>query len=481
MSHSEPAMDTDLSRLLFSSYITVPFLFEGLIITFTGVKVYGHFPKYRFNVTLGQRLTINIWQPWSPPGAAVADNDVQSLATIARFIALFYLQQNFVSQVWYDVGKCAVDLGVSRNQLTALAIVSRNDYSSGPFRLGITTNIDIIKDYTTPRQSVLNVIHGYLKSDAVINRFEKVQVEMENIYRPSRGIFLYGSETPIEAKKSDGEAEIHKKKAKALSLRYKNIKAAMSANSKAKRKEAQETKAKSTYPPRHAPRMVFNRYRTIDQASLPSQDETSSSTSDHHGNQPIEVRRGKYTCRYAVKIHDCSKSGSRPGSVLESFKRNKWKAHVEQDYSKQEDETLKKKKYKPIRAIPSDRYSLVKTMTKVHQAATLTVGKVAANIGRLGRLTRNEKAAIGKVIQDCVNVGNIVKREAHIALALYIKQEGKKGLHNIRKALLKHNVNPNDIEADEEDDEFGRTDTSKFFQTLLTNICHGTNPRGQNN
>ncbi|KAF9342283.1 hypothetical protein BGX26_007872, partial [Mortierella sp. AD094] len=57
----------------------------------------------------------------------------------------------------------------------------------------------------------------------------------------------------------------------------------------------------------------------------------------------------------------------------------------------------------------------------------------------------------------------------------------KKGLENIWKASLKHNVNPNDIEADEEDDEFGRADTSKFSRTLLTNICNGANPKGQNN
>ncbi|KAF9080662.1 hypothetical protein BGX27_005326, partial [Mortierella sp. AM989] len=124
-------------------------------------------------------------------------------------------------------------------------------------------------------------------------------------------------------------------------------------------------------------------------------------------------------------------------------------------------------------------------MTKVHQAATLTVGSVAANISRVNNLSQAEKTAIGKVIQDCVNVGNFIKREAHFALALYIKQEGSEGLENIRLALL-NKVESNDMETDEEGDEdqgdeFGRGDTSNFFRILLTNICNGTNPKCQNN
>ncbi|KAF9992543.1 hypothetical protein BGZ79_002965, partial [Entomortierella chlamydospora] len=223
--------------------------------------------------------------------------------------------------------------------------------------------------------------------------------------------------------------------------------------------------------------MVFNQYRTIDQASLLSQDEMPTSTSGRDGNQSAEVHQGTYTCQHAMKIHDYSQPSPRSGSIPDSFKRNKWKSHVEQDYSKPEEETSKKK-YLHNRRIPSGRHSLMKTVAKVHRAATLTVGSVAANRKRLGGLTEDEKTAIGKLIQDCVNVGNSVKREAHIALALYIKQEGEKGLANIRKTLLKY---PSDIESDEKDPEFGRADGKKFFRILLTNICNGTNTKAKDN
>ncbi|KAG0008364.1 hypothetical protein BGZ80_003539 [Entomortierella chlamydospora] len=369
----------------------------------------------------------------------------------------------------YDVDQRATDLGVSCRQLTALAIVSRNDYSSGPFCLDLGINTEIIKESAAPKKSVSNIIDDCLKNDTVKNRFKKTSLEIEGLYQPSRKVYLLGSETPIDDKGSIEDAKIHKA-AKALSLRYKDAKITMAANSKAKREEAQEAKVKSIIPPGHVPWMVFNQYWTIDKASLPSQDKTSTSTSDRYVNQPIGVRQGKYTCRYAVKIHDCSQPSSPSVSVPDSFKRSKWKAYVEREYSKPEEETSKKKKYQPSRRIPSCRYDLVKAMIKARQAATLTVGSLATNRKKLDDLTEDEKTAIGKLIQDCVNIGNFVKREAHIALAS--GGEGNEGLENIRKALPKY---PDDIEGDEEDAEFSRADSTKIFQTLSTFVTFSDN------
>ncbi|KAG0001584.1 hypothetical protein BGZ80_006157, partial [Entomortierella chlamydospora] len=160
---------------------------------------------------------------------------------------------------------------------------------------------------------------------------------------------------------------------------------------------SQKDKVGFINPPCHAPGTVFNQHLTANQAPLSSQDETSTSISNRYGNQPIEVRQGKYTCRYAVKIHGFSQPSSRSDSVSDNFKWNKW------EYA-------------------------VKTMIKAHQAAMLA-------------------ATIGKLIRDCVNFGNSVGREAHVVVVLYIKQEGEEDLENIREALLKY---PNDIEGDEE-------------------------------
>ncbi|KAG0004396.1 hypothetical protein BGZ80_005628 [Entomortierella chlamydospora] len=147
---------------------------------------------------------------------AVVTSDSDLLAHEAVPMIYRPIRRGFLQ---YDVDQCAVDLGVSRRQLTALAIVSRNDYSSGPFCLDIGINIEIIKELATPKKSVSNIIDDYLKSDT-----------------PSRKVFLLGLETPIDDKESSEDAKI-RKAAKALSLRYKNAKTTMAANSKAKREE----------------------------------------------------------------------------------------------------------------------------------------------------------------------------------------------------------------------------------------------------
>ncbi|KAF9174585.1 hypothetical protein BGX21_002751 [Mortierella sp. AD011] len=65
---------------------------------------------------------------------------------------------------------------------------------------------------------------------------KKTSFDIEDLYQPSRKVFLLGSETPIDDNESSEDAKIYKA-AKALSLRYKNAKTIMAANSKAKREE----------------------------------------------------------------------------------------------------------------------------------------------------------------------------------------------------------------------------------------------------
>ncbi|KAF9106532.1 hypothetical protein BGX27_009119, partial [Mortierella sp. AM989] len=226
--------------------------------------------------------------------------------------------------------------------------------------------------------------------------------------------------TLIQGKHSDGGAEPHKKAAKDLGLRYKFPKAAMA-----------------------GPQNQERRVRTISTGPVLS------------------------LVRYPKALNETSGS-----HMLSKNTANKKMRHQ------------RRRNISPLDLF-SDRYGLVKTMIKMHQAATLTVGSVAAYISRVNGLSQAEKTAIGKVIQDFVDIDNFAKRETHIALVLYIKQEGYMGLGNIGQVLLKHRVESNDMEVDKEDDknqdgdEFGRANISKFFRTLLTNICNDMNPRAK--
>ncbi|KAF9144409.1 hypothetical protein BGX30_012867 [Mortierella sp. GBA39] len=54
-------------------------------------------------------------------------------------------------------------LGVSRTQLTALAVVSRNDYHKNIYPLGPTTNFSIIKSIGSSPDA-RKIVTAYLKS-----------------------------------------------------------------------------------------------------------------------------------------------------------------------------------------------------------------------------------------------------------------------------------------------------------------------------
>ena len=86
---------------------------------------------------------------------------------------------------------------------------------------------------STIERTVTSVIYGYLHSDTVKNRAQKAN--LDDLYAFSRKIFIVGNETLIQDNHSDKEAETHKEDAKSLSLRYKNARDTMVANSKAKR------------------------------------------------------------------------------------------------------------------------------------------------------------------------------------------------------------------------------------------------------
>ncbi|KAF8975222.1 hypothetical protein BGZ46_009327 [Entomortierella lignicola] len=111
-------------------------------------------------------------------------------------------------------------------------------------------------------------------------------------------------------------------------------------------------------------------------------------------------------------------------------------------------------------------------MTRAHQAATLTVSTLKTNTKQL-ELKNFQEGAILKCIKNHVQVGNLIKRRAQVALALYISKEGKYGLENIRQAISSSKSSSGNM--DDDDDEFGPADSKKFFNTLLINMCNGYN------
>ncbi|KAF8945845.1 hypothetical protein BGZ46_005952 [Entomortierella lignicola] len=112
----------------------------------------------------------------------------------------------------YDVDECAKALGISRLQLTALAIMSKNDYTKNPFRFGVATNLEIIKDMKLSIRTEVDVSH------------------FKFAYR----VFYKGEEHVI---KSDYDVKVKNHQAEVVTLRdrLKEVKGEMAQNAQTRR------------------------------------------------------------------------------------------------------------------------------------------------------------------------------------------------------------------------------------------------------
>ncbi|KAF8958918.1 hypothetical protein BGZ46_001876, partial [Entomortierella lignicola] len=326
----------------------------------------------------------------------------------------------------YDVDECAKALGILRLQLTALAIVSKNDYTNNPFRFGVATNLEIIKDMNP--DTIDSILWRYRHSQSVYRRAEVDVSHFKFAYR----VFYEGKECVIE---SDYDVKVKNHQAEVVAVRdhLKEAKDEMTQNAQARREANREHKAQSSNPFRHGKYQTFNRYRTIDQALFPQKPQVGTSKSSTADQSNLD-RRKNYTCRYAVRRIVCSNpASSKPDREHPPMKLFRFKKHIEQDNTEtgteEEVKAKERKKWEP-KTIPTNPHEL---QLKLKSA---------------------QERAIIKCIKDHVQVGNLIKRRAQIALAMYISKEEENGPENIRQAISRSNSSSGDM-YDDDDDEFG--------------------------
>ncbi|KAF8948698.1 hypothetical protein BGZ46_005325, partial [Entomortierella lignicola] len=113
----------------------------------------------------------------------------------------------------YNVDECAKALGISRLQLTALAIVSKNDYTSNPFRFCVATNLEIIKDMKLISIDTIDLILlRYCHSQSVYRRTE---VDVSH-FKFAYCVFYKGEEHLI---RSDYDVKVKKRQDDVVTLR----------------------------------------------------------------------------------------------------------------------------------------------------------------------------------------------------------------------------------------------------------------------
>ncbi|KAK3819915.1 MAG: hypothetical protein J3Q66DRAFT_428615 [Benniella sp.] len=98
------------------------------------------------------------------------DNKIESGIWLGRFSTNMRWRSGFLVYKLSDVLR---DLGLSRAQLTALAIASSNDYNKNIYSLGPATNYSIIK--TLPDQDPREIVSSYLSDKTVVCKNDKSQ------------------------------------------------------------------------------------------------------------------------------------------------------------------------------------------------------------------------------------------------------------------------------------------------------------------
>ncbi|KAK3813606.1 MAG: hypothetical protein J3R72DRAFT_61852 [Linnemannia gamsii] len=97
----------------------------------------------------------------------------------------------------YNMSDVLKAIGLSRNQLTALAVVSRNDYQRNIYSLGPATNLGIIKKIEDSRR----IVATYLSDSKVLSRNEQ-----QETFQNSMRVFIDMVQTPVmmQAPTEDG-------------------------------------------------------------------------------------------------------------------------------------------------------------------------------------------------------------------------------------------------------------------------------------
>ncbi|KAF8967801.1 hypothetical protein BGZ46_000086 [Entomortierella lignicola] len=245
-----------------SQYLSqsVMLIYHDCINLFNGLKSRG------WDVVLGPGeadLTISKRFSTLPTPHAVVTDDGDLLAYGSVPVIYRPFRREFYE---YGVDECAKALGILRLQLTTLSIVSKNDYTSNPSRLGVATNLEIIKDMKSIK------LRDYLK---------KTKDEMAQ-------------------------------------------------NAQARREVIREHKAQAPNPFRHGKHQTFNKYRTINQALSPQKPQVGTPKSSTAGQFDLDCRRNYTCCYAMSRILCSDPVIPKPDREPPSMKLFHFKEHIGQ-------------------------------------------------------------------------------------------------------------------------------------------------------
>ncbi|KAG0287770.1 hypothetical protein BGZ98_004495, partial [Dissophora globulifera] len=321
------------------------------------------------------------------PGDVIISSDSDMLG-YASIVTLWRpVSRNLI--LVYFLPDLLATIGLSRIQLTALAVVSRNDYQRNIYSLGPATNFGIIKAIGD-RPGSREIVLAYLTDGKVVTRNTHQETFADSIR-----VFVEYRQTQIEPVVLQPPSQ---KVFKALQQRFKDL--------CIKRDSLKETQVQRTIPSQEniirvrKPRS-FNRYRTVESpilvsrssplqaAPVPQEHDTPLVTSQQGDSHPplnrtrIPRNRARFSFkeRTRKKVHD-------PPPKMKQFYAKPYKTPPEAPDNQTSTSASKAKSEKDSTIIKKPlgtkgKNGFVRSMAWYHPTVTLETGTLHANTKRV--------------------------------------------------------------------------------------------------
>ncbi|KAF9973855.1 hypothetical protein BGZ65_009032, partial [Modicella reniformis] len=287
----------------------------------------------------------------------------------------------------YNMNEVLVTLGVSRQQLTTLGVVSQNDYTSNVPSLGCATNFDIVKQLKAT--AVRALVREYLSCPKVLGKNTE-----HNTFEASLQVFVDLEQTPAPPTQLSDNADIPPSYA-SLCAKYRGICENQRIVIGQQRLLRQST---STVPSFYiAGGSTKNQFRPIFQ----------NKKSILAGTWYADVTQAK------PRQCDPPRPPSHPTSITPKKKAKKKKKKKKCNGKKKQGGASR-----TVRNIPSAT-GIDREFRRKHPVKTLTVGSAAAGMKRQG-VDQDAARAMQRQLGVGVNLANQLQLRAYYACAIFI-------------------------------------------------------------
>ncbi|KAF8958121.1 hypothetical protein BGZ46_002037, partial [Entomortierella lignicola] len=348
-------------------------------------------------------------------------------------------------------------LALSRAQLTALAVVSKNDYGKNIFSLGPETNYGLIKSIVG--QDPKSIVSAYLVDPRVISKNAD-----NKTFDVALRVFVAFEQTPIDDDISSEYCVLYDE----LRIRFSSLIDLHSELKKRRQQEEPQNRVPNDEIMRLRHSRKFNRFQSVESPALSSSQrrqstsstqlseqlaltpqndaQVSPSLSEPIGHPPLpRTRIPRHRLRYSFKARKGAKQCPPPAKmkqfVLKPYKEPSVEPTEPSDNSHNKPKAQPKAQSKAkakAKSAPTLKLEVMRSMAYQHPISSLYIGTLSANVKRAVSNQPTLQQAVTLCIQEASREAARIKRKGQILIGTYIERLESigKDLSNTDRAIL---------------------------------------------